>query len=228
MRPRAGSSGSPPVWPCATPRPLRGYPADLIDWLIAVPCDRFEYEMTVLLRAHAAHRPIVEVPIATVYLDGNRGTHFRPLADSARVYAPLLRFVGSSMLAAVIDVVGVLLLMWLTGSLLLSVVGARLASASVNFTVNRRLVFGSDSPVGRAATPYPALATALVAANYALMWSLTGVGLGLLLAKVITEAILYLTSFAVQNRVVFRHRATGQPMSRRNVVNLPMTTSRSA
>ncbi len=185
---------------------LRGYPADLVGWLQTVPGDRFEYEMAVLLRAHADRRPIVEVPIRTVYLDGNSGTHFRPIVDSARVYAPLLRFVASSTLAAILDVIGLVALMALTGNLLVSVVGARAISATVNFTVNRQVVFGSSGPLGRAARRYATLAIALVAANYALMWTLTSAGAGLLLAKIVTETVLCLTSFAVQNRVVFRHK----------------------
>lgn len=191
---------------------LRGYSAELIDWLLGVPGDRFEYEMTVLLRAHAERRPIVEVPIATVYLDGNAGTHFRPLVDSARVYAPLLRFVASSALAGVLDVVGLLILMAWTGNLLASVVGARLLSSTVNFLVNRRAVFDSQAPLGRSAARYAALAITLVAANYALLWSLLVLGLPLLLAKVCTELVLYVASYAVQNRVVFgHHRDVGMP-----------------
>ena len=39
-------------------------------------------------------------------------------------------------------------------TLLLAVVGTRLVSATVNFTVNRRLVFGSTGPVRGAAMRY--------------------------------------------------------------------------
>ncbi len=158
---------------------LRGYPASLIGWLLSVPGDRFEYEMAVLLRAHAESRPIVEVPTSTVYLDGNASTHFRPIVDSARVYAPLLRFFGSSLLAGILDVVGLLAVMALTGDLLVSVVAARLVSATVNFCVNRRLVFGSSGPIGRAAARYATLVVSLAAANFVLMWTLTAGGLAL-------------------------------------------------
>ena len=83
------------------------------------------------------------------------------------------------------------------------------------------------------------LAAALLAANYALMWLLTSAGLALLVAKAITETVLYLTSFAIQSRVVFRSRSRTSPvlptdrpedypMSRRNVVKRPMSTSTTA
>ena len=70
---------------------LRGYPAAMLEWLRAVPGERYEYELEVLLAAVRAGVPIVEVPIATVYLDGNRSSHFRLPWDPIRVYLPLLK-----------------------------------------------------------------------------------------------------------------------------------------
>ena len=64
-----------------------------------------------------------EVGIATVYEPGNASSHFRPLRDSARIYAPLLRFTGAGLASSVIDWVGVMVLHLLTGSLLVGVVG---------------------------------------------------------------------------------------------------------
>ena len=80
---------------------LRAYPAEMLDWLCGVDGDRFEYELELLLRARSAGHQIVEVPIATVYLDGNSSSHFRPLQDSVRVYAPMIRFAASSATAAI-------------------------------------------------------------------------------------------------------------------------------
>lgn len=71
---------------------LRAYPAALLDWLLTVPGDRFEYEMALLLEATRAGHRIEQVTIATHYVRGNASSHFSSLADSARVYRPLLRF----------------------------------------------------------------------------------------------------------------------------------------
>ena len=79
---------------------LRAYPAEMLGWLCEVEGERFEYELELLLRARDAGHAIVEVPISTIYLDDNASSHFRPVRDSARVYAPLLRFAASSALAA--------------------------------------------------------------------------------------------------------------------------------
>jgi len=190
---------------------LRAYPAEMLGWLCEVEGERFEYELELLLRARDAGHAIVEVPISTVYHNGNASSHFRPVRDSARVYAPLLRFAASSALAAVIDYALLFLLHGLTGSLAVSVVGARATSAGVNYATNRRFVFRRGGPTS--APRYAALVAAILAANWALMHTfVVALGTGLLLAKLVTEGLLLFVSYAVQHRFVFARRpGTARP-----------------
>ncbi len=190
---------------------LRAYPAEMLGWLCEVDGERFEYELELLLRAREAGHAIVEVPISTVYLDDNASSHFRPVRDSARVYAPMVRFAASSAVAAVVDYALLFLLHALTGSLAVSVVGARVTSASVNYATNRRFVFRRGGP--SSAPRYAALVAAVLAANWALMHTLVVVlGAGLLLAKLVTEGLLLFVSYAVQQRFVFARRlGVGHP-----------------
>jgi putative flippase GtrA len=181
---------------------LRAYPAEMLGWLCEVEGERFEYELELLLRARDAGHTIVEAPISTVYLDDNASSHFRPVRDSARVYAPLVRFAASSGVAAIIDYVLLFLLYSLNGSLAISVVSARLTSASVNYATNRRFVFRRGGPTS--APRYAALVAVALAANWALMHTFVVVlGTGLLLAKLVTEGLLFFVSYAVQRRFVF-------------------------
>jgi glycosyltransferase involved in cell wall biosynthesis len=71
---------------------LRGYPGDLVPWLLTVPGDRFEYEMNVLLAAARAGHPFAEVEIATTYLNDNASSHFGAIGDAARIYRSLVLF----------------------------------------------------------------------------------------------------------------------------------------
>ncbi|MFJ6456281.1 GtrA family protein [Paenarthrobacter sp. NPDC091669] len=184
---------------------LRGYRADMLPWLVTVRGQRYEYELNLLLEAKRAGYGIECVEIATVYLDHNLGSHFRPVADSLRIYAPLLKFLGSSLSAFVVDLVMFLLLSAFTDSLLVAVAGARLVSASVNFLVNRRLVFehGRDTSFRAAATGYVALVVALLSVNYAAMLTLTSLAVPDVLAKLVTEVALLGVSYAVQQRFLF-------------------------
>ncbi|MBX3099613.1 MAG: GtrA family protein [Salinibacterium sp.] len=183
---------------------LRGYPAGMIDWLLSVKGNRFEYELNLLLRSRAAGIAIDEVEIETVYLEHNASSHFRPIVDSVKVFTPLLAYLASSLGAFVIDAVGLVVLFALTNSLFVSVVGARLVSASVNFLVNRHAVFhGERGSFRRDLLRYLALAGALLASSYVWLYVLTQWGTPLVVAKLITDVTLYIISFKVQRRFVF-------------------------
>ena len=70
---------------------LRCFPLAAVPRLLELEGERYEYEMNVLATARRLGLPIREVPIETVYLDGNRSSHFNPLLDSMRIYSLLLR-----------------------------------------------------------------------------------------------------------------------------------------
>lgn len=183
---------------------LRAYRPELLGWLQSVEGDRFDYELRLLLAANDADIPIAEVPIATTYLEENASSHFRPVVDSVRIYWPLAKFSVSSLAAFVIDFLCLLAFVAITGNLLVSVVAARLVSASINFLTNRHFVFADrEAPLDRSGRRYASLAVVLLGANYILLRVLTAASLSLAVAKVITEASLFVTSYQVQKRLVF-------------------------
>ncbi|MGU3645835.1 glycosyltransferase [Microbacterium sp. C23T] len=223
LRSRAGNAVARGVFRLAagwtlsdTQTGLRGIPSELLAWVRGQPGERFAYEQNVLLRCRRDGVATREVPIETVYLDGNASSHFRPIVDSLRIMLPLLLFAGSSLLAFVVDTVMLLALHALTGLLVPSIVAARVVSASVNFAVNRRVVFragSAGSPDGRGrmlrqAVRYGLLALALLASNIVWLDALTRYGVPLVVAKVATEAVLFVTSYGVQRTFVF---GTQQP-----------------
>ncbi|WP_405096581.1 glycosyltransferase family 2 protein [Micromonospora sp. NBC_01412] len=106
VRSRAGNGLTRLLFRAATGRPvrdtqtgLRAYPHGLLDWLLTVPGERFEYEMNVLLYAVRAGKPIEQTTIATRYVADNASSHFGSFTDSVRIYLPLLRFAASALLA---------------------------------------------------------------------------------------------------------------------------------
>lgn len=184
---------------------LRAYPASMLGWLCEVRGERFEYELRLLLQAAKEGLRIEEVEIATIYLEDNASSHFRPLRDSLRVYGPVLAFTASSMLAFAIDTIALLIFAALSGSVVLAAVGARLISATVNYGVNRVWVFRSGSRTAQktSAPRYAALALTLFAANVLLLKCLVFLTGHLLVAKAITEASLFVVSYLVQKHLVF-------------------------
>ena len=190
---------------------LRAFSEELTDRMLSVSGDRYEYEMNVLLKCAQEKIPMQEVPVETIYIDNNAGSHFRVFADSFRVYGEILRYLLSSAAATVTDYVLYVLLSLLTASLphslTLSNVGARIVSSCVNFSVNRKYVFRSRKSLIGTAVPYFLLAAFVLLANTLLLHLLTaGAGMDRYLAKFIANTLLSLLSWGMQKFLIFRKK----------------------
>ena len=189
---------------------LRAFTADMIPEMLRIRGDRYEYEINVLLEFAARGVPIIEEEIETVYMDGNKSSHFNTVKDSFRVYKEILKFSASSFVGFLIDYGMYALLLAVTGklavanSLIVSNIGARVVSSAANYTINRKLVFRSNTKAVKSALQYFALAALILAGNTAILSVLVGTfGIGRMAAKVITEIILFSISWLVQKYVIF-------------------------
>ncbi|CAN7758759.1 bifunctional glycosyltransferase family 2/GtrA family protein [Paenibacillus sp. LjRoot153] len=213
MRSRIGNSATRMVYAFATGKPiqdtqtgLRGYSSEMLDWLCQIPGNRFEYEMNMLLEAPRVGYDLVEVPIDTIYLDDNKSSHFRPLADSARVYFPFLKFCASSGFAAILDFMLLLLLQGITSNLLVSVIGSRLFSSMFNYTMNRKFVFAkrNGAAIRKSLPRYFSLVIIIMLLNYSIMYLFhESIGIPLIAAKLMTEAFLFSFSYWAQRKFVY-------------------------
>ncbi|MDO4573074.1 MAG: bifunctional glycosyltransferase family 2/GtrA family protein [Clostridia bacterium] len=185
---------------------LRAFSVKSIPMMLQMRGDRYEYEINVLLYATRHRMPIREVEIETVYLEGNKSSHFKPLRDAWRIYKMILLFALSSLTALLIDYVLVLVFAAATRalpgqlSLFISVAGARIISSFCNYFINRKFVF--ENRDGRSLMRYYLLAAALLAVNYGLL-SLVTLIMPLPVGKILVEVILYPLSFYLQRKYVF-------------------------
>jgi glycosyltransferase involved in cell wall biosynthesis len=201
---------------------LRGLPADHAYELLDIPFSRYDFELEALVRAVRSRR-IVQVPIRTVYFDGNAASHFRPILDSLRVYrvflrmsATFVRFSAVGGLSFLLD----LLLFWLLlkagVTVVWAVAGARVASGVFNFTANKISVFGSCSwrHVPRELVGYAGLFTAiLVLSAIGTTLAIEFLALPALAAKITVDSVLFIAAFVVQRRWIFRRPRRPLPAS---------------
>lgn len=185
---------------------LRGYPSSLIRWLVDIDGDRFEYELNILLQTRVNKIKIKEIPILTIYENNNSGTHFRPVVDSLRVYIPIIKFSGSSIISGIIDFSLLILINKFTDNLLISVVTSRVFSSIFNYFVNKRFVFEfSGKSYIFTALKYFTLVIIILTLNYALMYLLKEIiNLPIVIAKFSTESLLFTLSYILQRKLVFK------------------------
>jgi glycosyltransferase involved in cell wall biosynthesis len=187
---------------------LRAIPRMLFSKLLRLSTSGYDFELDMLLHAGAERVRIHEVPITTVYIDGNRSSHFDPLLDSLKIYLVFLRFNLSSLLAAVIDYAIFASLYLATGALLSSQLTARAFSGTVNYTVNRKFVFKSDRSHMIAFALYALTVVLMGLCSYALIRLFEStVGLTVYAGKVVSEGLLYVASFTVQREIIFTRRS---------------------
>ena len=85
---------------------LRAFSTRLLDFILDIEGERYEYEMNVLVTCAKANIPIIEVPIETIYHDkGNSCSHFRRVRDSVRIYRQLLKISFVSFSSFLLDYV---------------------------------------------------------------------------------------------------------------------------
>ena len=69
---------------------LRGFYTENIEWMVRVSGDKYDYELNVLYCADKQALPITTMGIDTIYIDGNKSSHFNAVTDTARLYIKLL------------------------------------------------------------------------------------------------------------------------------------------
>ena len=189
---------------------LRAFTCELTEYILDVKGDRYEYEMNVLLDFSKKSIKITEVVIATIYYDNNKGTHFDPIKDSFRIYKQILKFSASSLISFCVDFAFYTLFCFLLSDkggtgVIIANVAARVISASVNFTINRKYVFKSDKSMIKSITEYLLLALIVLAGNTLLLQLLVNAaGMNKYLAKIIVEITLFVFSFYAQRLLVFK------------------------
>lgn len=192
---------------------LRAFSSCLVSELISIPGERFEYEMNVLLNLSQKDIPIREIEIETVYYNNNSASHFNAVKDSYRIYKEILKFSASSFIGFLVDYFLFSLLSFVTAglsqaiSVVISNVGARVVSAAVNYTVNRKFVFKSSNSVIKSAIQYFMLAAAVLAGNTLVLSLFTNIlGVNQYLAKLCTEIMFFILNWLVQRYIIFRRK----------------------
>jgi glycosyltransferase involved in cell wall biosynthesis len=186
---------------------LRFIPNELMPGLLAIKANRYEFELEMLLVTSQSHLKLRELPIKTVYEDGNKSSHFRPLVDSARIYFVFIRFLANSLITAGIDYLLFAVYYAFSANILHSFLVARLFACMFNFSVNKYVVFKTKKHIYREIFNYVALVLVLMAASYfAVTAMVDAFGIHPVAAKIISEGSLFFASFAVQRLLIFSKR----------------------
>ena len=204
---------------------LRGIPAALLPLALETEGDRYEYEMNFLTEA-VRRADLIQIPIETVYEEGNKTSHFRPVRDSLLIYKKPLRYAAAAGSSALVDWALFLVFMKLFGVSAfspgfgraagasvgagsaarragVSAAAARIGSGVYNFEVNRRWSFQSKGHVGREAVRYLILFGANMLCNACMVTAFSYIGMPAALGKLIADTVLFIANYYFQKHWVF-------------------------
>jgi len=181
---------------------LRAIPRGLAGELLKIGSTGYEFELDMLIAAKHHRIRVDEVPIRTIYLADNRTSHFNPLQDSMRISFVLLRFTGLSLATAILDNLVFSAVFRAGAGLFRAQAAGRLIAVLFNYPAARRAVFLSREPHRKTLPKYLALVAVSGAAAYWLIGRLAP-ELGVPVAKVAAETLLFLFNFVMQRDFVF-------------------------
>lgn len=184
---------------------LRGIPAFFIPELLKIEANGYEFEMDMLMSSRGVCG-VLEVPIRTIYIDGNATSHFNPILDSMRIYMVLLRYVVASILSAVVDNLLFVALFMIWPNIVGCQVAGRLGSLCLNYSLNRSKVFRSSEEISSSMPRYLALVVFSGVMSYFFIRMLHSAGMGVITAKLVAETLLFFFNFVVQRTFIFKIR----------------------
>jgi len=192
---------------------LRAFDNSLIDLMLEIDGDRYEYETNVLLECSKNNIKINEEEIMTIYQNNNKGSHYKPLKDSLIIFKQIIKFGSSSFISFLIDYSLYIILLQLTNSwqLALSVslsnILARIISSSFNFYINKKIIFKSEQNMAKSAISYFFLAILIIVANTIFLNILiNNIGVSVYTGKIISELSFFIVSYIVQKNIIFKKK----------------------
>jgi hypothetical protein len=197
---------------------LRGFSADLIPLMLSIKGERYDYEMTVLSYLQLKNIKIIKIPIKTIYIDNNKGSHYRTFYDTAKIFiriiSTFLRYAVSSFASAITDIaIFAICFFWVFADVsyaqkvFLCTVIARITSSLVNYYINHKIVFFSKMPHRNTVIKYYMLWCIQLLTSYFLVLKFSAIiHINTVFLKYIIDLFLALISYQIQLRLVFKNK----------------------
>ena len=161
---------------------LRAFSNKLIDYMLKVKGERFEYEMNVLLYAKNNKIPIKELEIETIYIDNL-----------------------SCIISFLIDLILFIVFKVVLNNITIANVIARAISSTINYIINKNIVFKSNKNIAKSLLEYYGLVIFILLIN-TLLLNLLSIIINPILAKLIVEIVLFIISWLVQKKLIFKRK----------------------
>ena len=186
---------------------LRGIPYFLLKTLSKIQTKHYEFEFECLIQASKLVS-IREVPIDTVYENGNISSHFKPIIDSVKIYFVFIKYSIVAILSYGVDIGAFSTLLAVKMNLLYSLVLARIFSAIFNFICNKFIVYQSKNSKSawRESVGYIILVALNIILSYGIIvFENKYLKIPNIPSKILADSLLFFFSFYIQKKIIFKN-----------------------
>ena len=183
---------------------LRGIPLSFLSSLLKTQTIGYDFELDMLILAKKNGVPLKEHPIQTIYEEKNKSSHFNPIIDSLKIYFVFFRYLSIALFSGLIDYSIFTASYFLSQNILLSELTARILSGTLNFTLNKKMVFQSTDRIWPEAFRYILLCLINLGVSYGLLATLGNLGVNIYFSKISVMTFLFIANFAIQKVLVFK------------------------
>ena len=186
---------------------LRGLSREVMIKFMTTSGDRFEYETNQLIDTISKEVPIIEVPIETIYINGNTESHFNPIKDSLAIYKLFIKYIFASVSSFIIDILLFAMfskIIKCNGYILISTIIARIISSTYNYFVNANMVFKKKNK-----SSFIKYALLVIIQMFVSGFGVTYFA-GLfnktseVLIKIIVDIVIFIANFVIQREFIFK------------------------
>lgn len=196
-------------WACGidlkdTQTGLRGLPYSFLEDACAIEGERYEYETNMLISIKDCQYKIHEIPIETIYEDGNKESHFSPLRDSIKIYLVIIKYCLSSVVTVIMDYIIFAILLSAGISIVAGTYLSRVCAAVFNFSINRNVVFKYKGNILVQFIKYSGLVfVSGTISGFVIRYLAELTAIPVLLCKIIVETLLFFANYYIQSRYIF-------------------------
>lgn len=178
---------------------LRGYTSDILNKMLSVNGERFEYEMNIILALNKLKINIKRTDISTIYIEENKSSHFRPIIDSLLVYKMFLPYVLPGIILVAMDYFSFLALLYTFKINLFYAIFIPKMVFNLMFFIKNNYETKSFYKNG---VKYCLLILLMIFLNFFLTSYLYSY-MNLYLANLLAEIIIYIVQIYLQRKIVF-------------------------
>lgn len=189
---------------------LKGFSSQLLPDFLDIRDKTFNHEINLLLNCKEYDIPVMEIKTKSTNPPGS--SHWIDVIHTTYLrHKNVIKFSCSSFIAFLTDyLLYTAILLWVEPrinfvNLTFANIAARIVSSSVNFTINRKFVFKSNSNLQKSAAQFFSLAAFILFCNSVVLNFLANIlNINHYFAKIITEMFFFLFNYTIQNFVIFK------------------------